>query len=111
MHFGLSGLEWEGGIIVGKMTKPEIWVEKFYVGEMFAPQYVSSNKWTIPASHLECGEKPDDAAIRVLTEQVGVGEGKLTFREVQSHLSQSPIDPEAAHSLGSLFRVRRDSEG
>jgi ADP-ribose pyrophosphatase YjhB (NUDIX family) len=85
------------GILVGKMAKPEIWVEKFYVGEMFAPQYVSSNKWILPASHLEYGEKPDHAAVRVLTGQVGVGEGKLTFRQVQSHLSQSPTDPEAAH--------------
>ncbi len=85
------------GILVGKMTKPEVWIEKFYVGEMFAPQYVSSDKWILPASHLEYGEKPDDAAMRILTHQVGVGEGNLEFRQVQSHLRPSPTDPEAVH--------------
>lgn len=90
-------LKGKGGILVGKMAKPEVWVERFYVGEMFAPKYASSNRWMLPASHLEFGEKPDDAAMRVLTQQVGVGHGKLTFREIQSHLSQDPNDPEAAH--------------
>jgi len=90
-------LKGKGGVLVGKMAKPEVWVEKFFVGEMFAPKYASSNKWVLPASHLEYGEKPDDAAMRVLTQEVGVGHGKLTFREVQSHLSKDPKDPEAAH--------------
>lgn len=90
-------LHGKDGILVGKMAKPEIWVEKFYVGEMFAPKYAASNKWLLPASHLEYGEKPDDAAKRILTQEIGVGEAKLTFRQVQSHLSQDPDDPEAAH--------------
>jgi ADP-ribose pyrophosphatase YjhB (NUDIX family) len=90
-------LKGKGGILVGKMAKPEVWVERFYVGEMFAPKYASSNKWVLPASHLAYGEKPDDAAMRVLTQELGVSHGKLTFREVQSHLSQDPKDPEAAH--------------
>jgi ADP-ribose pyrophosphatase YjhB (NUDIX family) len=90
-------LKGKGGILVGKMAKPEVWVERFYVGEMFAPKYASSNKWLLPASHLEYGEKPDDAAMRVLTQQIGVGHRKLNFREVQSHLSQDTNDPEAAH--------------
>ncbi len=89
-------LRGDEGILVGKMTKPEAWIEKFYVGEMFAPRYATSNKWIIPASHLEYGEKPDDAGMRILTQQVGV-KGNLTFRQVQSHLSQSPVDPEEAH--------------
>jgi len=90
-------LKGKSGILVGKMTKPDIWIEKFFVGEMFAPQYVASNKWIIPASHLKYGEKPDDAAMRVLNEQLGAGKGKLTFRQVQSHLAEDPNDPEAAH--------------
>lgn len=85
------------GILVGKMTKPEIWVEKFFVGEEFAPRFASSGKWLLPASHLKYGEKPDKAAERVLTEQVGVNGVKLAFRQVQSHLSQDPNDPESAH--------------
>ena len=85
------------GILVGKMAKPEIWVERFFVGENFAPQYASSGKWLLPASHLKYGEKPDDAAERVLTEQVGLKGVKLAFSQVQSHLSQDPNDPESAH--------------
>ncbi len=90
-------LKGKGGILVGKMVKPEIWIERFFVGEMFAPQYVSSNKWVLPASHLKYGEKPDDAAMRILTEEVGVSGSKLEFKQVQSHLSQNPQDPEDAH--------------
>ena len=76
------------------MAKPEIWIDRFLVGELFAPKYVSSNKWLIPASHLKYGEKPEDAAIRVLVEQVGSKRIKLRFLQVQSHLSQDPNDPE-----------------
>ena len=90
-------LKGKEGILVGKMAKPEIWVERFLVGRMFAPKYASSNKWLLPASHLKYGEKPEDAAKRVLTEQIGFAKTKLSLLEVQSHLSQDPNDPEAAH--------------
>lgn len=85
-------------ILVGKMAKPEIWVERFLVGEAFAKKYVSTNKWIIPSSHLIFGEKPVDAAQRVLIEQVATTENcKLSLLQVQSHLSQQPTNPENAH--------------
>jgi ADP-ribose pyrophosphatase YjhB (NUDIX family) len=90
-------LKGKGGILVGKMAKPEVWVEKFFVGEKFAPTYAASNKWLLPASHLKYGEKPDEAAKRILNEQAGLKNVKLTLREVQSHLAEDPNDPEAAH--------------
>jgi len=90
-------LKGNGGILLGKMSKPEIWVERFFVGEQFAPTYAASNKWLLPASHLKYGEKPSDAAKRILNEQVGLKNVKLTLREVQSHLAEDPADPEAAH--------------
>lgn len=90
-------LKGKEGILVGKMTKPEIWIERFLVGESFAPRYASSNKCVLPASHLKYGEKPEDAARRVLVEEVGVSNVKLSLLQVQSHLSQDPNDPEAAH--------------
>lgn len=90
-------LKGKQGVLVGKMTKPEIWVERFLMGEMFAPKYAASGKWLLPASHLKYGEKPEDAAIRVLTEQVGSKKSKLKLLQVQSHLAQDPNDPEAAH--------------
>jgi len=85
------------GVLAGKMAKPEVWVEKFLVGESFAPKYATSGKWILPASHLKFGEKPEDAAKRILTEQLGLGNVKLTFGEVQSHLSGDPNDPDNAH--------------
>lgn len=95
------------GILLGKMTRPEVWVERFFVGENFAPQYASSGKWLLPTSHLKYGEKPDDAAERVLSEQVGINDVKLSFSQVESHLSQDPSDPEAAHwDLCFIYRGR-----
>jgi ADP-ribose pyrophosphatase YjhB (NUDIX family) len=91
-------LKGKDGILLGKMAKPEIWVEKFYVGGAFAPKYAASNKWMLPASHFEYGEKPEDAAMRVLTQLVGVRKPvNLTLRQVQSQLSKDPNDPDAAH--------------
>jgi ADP-ribose pyrophosphatase YjhB (NUDIX family) len=90
-------LKGKGGILVGKMAKPEVWVQRFFVGEMFASKYAASNKWLLPASHLKYGEKPEDAAMRVLQEQLGVSKCKLSLVQIQSHLSQDPNDPEAAH--------------
>jgi ADP-ribose pyrophosphatase YjhB (NUDIX family) len=90
-------LRGKGGILVGKMTKPEIWVERFFVGEMFAPKYAASNKWLLPASHLKYGEKPEAAAERVLVEQLKASKSNLSLLQVQSHLSQNQSDPEDAH--------------
>ena len=87
----------KGGILVGKMAKPELWVEKFLVGESYAPKYVSSGKWVLPASHLQFGESPEDAATRILTEEVQAKKTKLRLLQVQSHLSHDPNDSEAAH--------------
>ena len=90
-------LEGKDGVLAGKMAKPDIWVEKFFVGPSFAPKYAASGKWMLPASHLKYGEKPDDAATRILTEQLGISGVKVALSQVQSHLSQDPNDPEAAH--------------
>ena len=90
-------LKAKGGILVGKMSRPDIWVERFFMGEKFAPQYAASNKWLITASHLKYGERPEDAATRILVEQVGAKKSKLKLLQVQSHLSQDPNDPENAH--------------
>ena len=90
-------LKGKNGVLAGKMAKPEVWVERFFVGEAFAPKYASSGKWLLPASHLKYGEKPEDAAKRILTEQLGLSGVKLKFSQVQSHLSGDPNDPEGAH--------------
>ncbi len=87
----------KSGILVGKMARPELWVEKFFVGQSYAPKAVSSGKWVLPASHLQFFESPEDAATRILTEEIQAKETKLRLLQVQSHLSHDPNDPEAAH--------------
>lgn len=57
-------------ILVGRMAKPEIWVEKFFVGEKFAPAYYSSGKCVLPARHLAWYESPHDAAVGVIRDQL-----------------------------------------
>ena len=90
-------LKKSGDILAGKMTKPNVWVEQFLVGEEFAPKYASSGKWVLPASHLKYGEKPEDAAKRILTEQLGLRDVTLVLSQVQSHLSGNQNDPDTAH--------------
>jgi hypothetical protein len=76
-------------ILVGKMTRPEIWVERFLVGPKFAPKYTSSGKYVLPARHLHWYESPLDAAHSVLWDQVGlkVPRGKILLVDSQSHVS------------------------
>src|SRR5271157_231082 len=57
-------------ILVGKMSKPEIWVEQFFVGEKFAPTYANSGKFLLPARHLAWYESPLEAAEDVITDQL-----------------------------------------
>ena len=56
--------EKNGEVLLGKITKPEIWVERFLMGSAFAPKYASSGKWMLPASHLKFGESPDQAGTK-----------------------------------------------
>jgi ADP-ribose pyrophosphatase YjhB (NUDIX family) len=90
-------LKGKDGLLVGKITKPEVWINRFLVGPNFAPKYVASGKYVLPACHLKYGEDPADAATRVLVEEVGAQKSKLTLLHVQSHLAQDPADPENAH--------------
>ena len=77
------------GILVGKMARPEIWIERFLVGPKFAPVYTESGKYVLPARHLHWYESPLDAAHSVLRDQVGlkVPKSRITLLEVQSHVS------------------------
>jgi ADP-ribose pyrophosphatase YjhB (NUDIX family) len=87
----------EGKVLVGKMSNPEIWVDRFLVGSAFAPKYAASGKWMLPASHLKFGESPDESAQRILREQLLVEVQDLRLAGIQSHLSGEPADPENAH--------------
>jgi ADP-ribose pyrophosphatase YjhB (NUDIX family) len=82
----------DGRLLTGKMAKPEIWIERFFVGENHAPRIAESGKYIMPASHLKWYESPLEAAERVLREQLRmeVPAGKLKLIDVQSHLSGDP---------------------
>ncbi len=82
-------------VLVGKMARPEVWVERFFVGPKWAPTYHQSKKYMLPASHLMWYESPLEAAERSVKEQtlLPLGKDDLKFLEVQSHLSG---DPESA---------------
>ncbi len=77
-----------GSVLVGKMAKPEIWMERFFVGEKFAPTYFASNKYLLPARHLAWYESPLEAAEGIVGDQVKLPSAKknIRFLEVQSHL-------------------------
>jgi len=76
-------------LLVGKMVKPEIWTERFFVGEQWARGYVESGKYVLPASHLVWYESPLDAALRVLNEQVlmPLDRERVELFDVQSQVS------------------------
>ena len=82
-------------ILVGKMGRPEIWVERFLVGQNRAPVYASSGKYLLPARHLHWYESPIEAAHSILRDQIGlhVPESKISLLDVQSHVS-GDIDDE-----------------
>lgn len=76
-------------ILVGKMGRPEIWIEKFLVGPKFAPSYASSGKYVLPARHLHWYESPIEAAHGIVRDQVGldIPKSSISLVGVQSHVS------------------------
>ncbi len=83
-------------ILVGKMTKPEVWIDRFFVGEKFAPTYAGSDKFLLPARHLAWYESPLEAAESVVREQllIAVPRGGLRLIDVQSHVRGDADDAE-----------------
>lgn len=86
-------------VLVGKMAKPEIWVDRFFVGPQWAETYSKSGKYLLPSSHLAWYESPEEAAERVVREQtqLDVPSGSLKLLDVQSHLSGDPNSTEPPH--------------
>jgi hypothetical protein len=103
------------GILVGKMAKPELWIEKFLVGPKFAPIYAGSGKYILPARHLHWYESPLDAAESVLRDMVGLGvpKDKISLLDVQSHVSGDVRnEKEPPHwDICFLYRVEVSGKG
>lgn len=84
-------------ILVGKMKNPQMWIDRFFVGEKFAPVYASSGKYVLPASHLAWYESPQDAAFRVASEQASLPSSSkedIKLVDVQSYVSGDPDNKE-----------------
>jgi hypothetical protein len=103
------------GILVGKMAKPEIWIERFLVGPKFAPVYAESGKYLLPARHLHWYESPLDAAHSVMKDQVrmNVSKDRISMVDVQSHVSGDINDEkEPPHwDLCFLYRTELSESG
>jgi hypothetical protein len=84
-------------ILVGKMAKPEMWVERFLVGPEWAPRYAASCKYLLPAQHLILGEHPSETASKIVGEMLLTKSEKPKLLGVQSHLSGDPADPDSGH--------------
>jgi len=92
------------------MTKPEVWIERFFVGDNFAPQYVGSDRYLLPARHLAWYESPLEAAADTLQKQVRLKAPKKNIKllTVQSHLRGDPDSTEQpAHwDICFVYEVR-----
>jgi hypothetical protein len=77
-----------GKVLIGKMAKPQVWIDRFFVGEKFAPDYVASGRYLLPARHLAWYESPLEAAESVIRDQMKLRIAKKDIRlvEVQSHI-------------------------
>jgi hypothetical protein len=75
-------------VLVGKMSEPDVWAERFFVRKEMATDYVKSDKYIVPGSHLAWYESPLDAARGIMRDQVGKSLPASRFRlnGVQSHL-------------------------
>jgi len=95
-------------ILVGKMARPEIWVQRFLVGPTFAPVYAGSGKYVLPARHLHWYESPLEAALGVMRDQVGldIPASKISLVDVQSHVSGDINDEEEPPHWDICFLYR-----
>ena len=95
-------------ILVGKMDRPEIWIERFLVGPKFASVYAASGKYVLPARHLHWYESPFEAARSVLRDQVGfdVPGNKISLVDVQSYVSGDVNDEKEPHHWDICFLYR-----
>ncbi len=89
-----------GGILVGRMDRLDIWLERFFVNPSNGPGFLASGKLLLPASHLLWYESPLDAAERILKEIAlidDVPKEQLKLVDAQSHLRPSPKNSSVPH--------------
>ncbi|MDV3293348.1 MAG: hypothetical protein LYZ70_03665 [Nitrososphaerales archaeon] len=78
------------------MTKPEVWIDRFFVAEKFAPTYAGSDKFLLPARHLAWYESPLGAAESVVRKQLLLAVPKTGLRliDARSHVRGDVNDAE-----------------
>ncbi|MBI2184047.1 MAG: NUDIX hydrolase [Thaumarchaeota archaeon] len=77
------------GILLVKIGQPEIWAEKWCLALDHPERW--KDRWQIPCSYLKFGEHPDQAAKRVMEEQLQIKAYELRRTLVKSFAAESSI--------------------
>jgi len=72
-------------ILIGRPRAHDAWPEKGGYPKWQALELERQGAWLLPATHLQMGESPDQAAKRITCEWAGL-KGTPRFKMVQSHL-------------------------
>ncbi|MFQ6011565.1 MAG: NUDIX domain-containing protein [Nitrososphaerales archaeon] len=73
--------------LMGKIIDPGLWFDNFNLNKSKPAGW--ADKWRLPATYLKLGEHPEDAAKRVMEEQLGLKNYELFLAQVQSHTGES----------------------
>jgi len=73
--------------LMGMVTNPELWADNFNLNTTKPGGW--ADKWRLPATYLKLGEHPEDAANRVMEDQLGLRNYELSLAQVQSHAGDS----------------------
>ena len=81
----LSQLGSPKSVLMGRINKKAPWD---HIGALDAGRVeLHSKGWMLPSSNLMLGESPQDAALRILREQLGVGDQPVEGPRVLSEIS------------------------
>lgn len=94
-------------LLLGKIGDPELWAEKWGLALGYPERW--KDKWQIPASYLRFGEHPDEAAERVVKDQLKIGKSEMRFLGLQSHAADSSVSPGNLHwDLCFIYESKTD---
>ena len=94
-------------VLLGRLNNDAPWD---HIGALDKARVERHSKgWMLPSSHLVLGESPDDAAKRVLLEQLGLADQPLNGPHVFSEVYDVPATGEKKHwDIEFVFQGERD---
>lgn len=84
-------------ILLGKVAKTEAWEEKTGMNGDRVESLHSGKKWILPSTHLRFGEHPDDAAKRIMRQQLVIKKYTIDLMGVHSFLDETRLYPGKPH--------------